>query len=114
MEEAEHLADRITVIAKGEIIAEGSAASLGARATKASTVRFTLPVGLSATDLPPTVASAVIAKTDSQIEAKTSGPLRFVEALATWARERCVDLPDLEVTRPTLEDIYLKLTEGQP
>ena len=47
MEEAEHLADRIAVIAKGRIVAGGTAASIGERATKASTIRFTLPPGLS-------------------------------------------------------------------
>ena len=43
MEEAEHLADRIAVIARGRIVAAGTAASNGERATKASTIRFTLP-----------------------------------------------------------------------
>ena len=47
MEEAEHLADRIAVIAKGRIVAGGTAASIGERATKASTIRFTLPPSLS-------------------------------------------------------------------
>jgi ABC-2 type transport system ATP-binding protein len=114
MEEAEHLADRIAVIAKGEIVAEGSAASLGERATKASTIRFTLPASMSASDLPPTIATALVASADGHIEARASSPLPLVGDLAAWARERNVDLLDLEVTRPTLEDIYLELTEAQP
>ena len=62
MEEAEHLADRIAVIAKGQIVAEGDAAGIGERATKASTIRFTLPPGLSVADLPPTITSALVAR----------------------------------------------------
>ena len=31
-------------------------------------------------------------------------------ALAGWALERGLELDDLEVTRPTLEDVYLQLT----
>jgi hypothetical protein len=33
-----------------------------------------------------------------------------VEMLADWARRQGVDLPDLEVSRPTLEDVYIELT----
>ena len=51
MEEAEYLADRIAVIAKGKMVAEGTAFGIGERATKASTIRFNLPSGLSAADL---------------------------------------------------------------
>jgi ABC-2 type transport system ATP-binding protein len=35
-----------------------------------------------------------------------------VHALAEWAMARDVDLPDLDVRRPTLEDVYLSLTSG--
>jgi ABC-2 type transport system ATP-binding protein len=114
MEEAQRLADRIAVIAKGRVVAEGTPASIGERATKASTVRFTLPPIISVADLPPAVASVVIAGTNGKVEARVNSPLALVGALAAWASERSVDLPDLEVTRPTLEDIYLELTEAQP
>jgi ABC-2 type transport system ATP-binding protein len=113
MEEAEHLADRIMVIAKGKTVAEGSATSIGERATKASTVRFTLPENMSTADLPLLVASALIPSTDDQVTARTRSPLPLVGALSAWATDQGIDLPNLEVTRPTLEDIYLELTEPQ-
>jgi ABC-2 type transport system ATP-binding protein len=114
MEEAERLADRIAVIARGRIVAEGTAADIGDRANQASTVSFTLPAGVSIDDLPPSVARAVVTRRASRIEAKVGTPLSLVGDLAGWAKERCLDLPDLEVARPTLEDIYLRLTEEQP
>jgi ABC-2 type transport system ATP-binding protein len=114
MEEAERLADRIAVITRGRIVAEGTAADIGERGTEASTVSFTLPAGASVDDLPPSVARAVVACRDSRVEAKGSTALSLVGDLAGWAKERCLDLPDLEVARPTLEDIYLRLTEEQP
>ena len=86
MEEAEYLADRIAVIAKGQIVAEGDAAGIGERATKASTIRFTLPPGLSAADLPPTITSALVAAQDGQVEAKAASPLPLLADLAAWAR----------------------------
>ena len=112
MEEAEHLADRIAVIAKGKIVAEGNAADIGHRSTKASIVRFTLPASVSPADLPEAVTAAISARTDGQVEARASSPLPLVGELALSASRHHVDLPDLEVTRPTLEDIYLELTEA--
>ena len=114
MEEADRLADRIAVIARGHIVAEGTGTDIGERASRASTVSFTLPPGASVADLPPTVACAVVACRDSRVEAKASSALSLVGDLAGWAKEHCLDVPDLEVTRPTLEDIYLELTEQQP
>ena len=111
MDEAEHLADRIAVISRGEIVAEGSATSLGERATKPSTIHFTLPLSMSSADLPPRVAAAVYASANGHVEASSTSPLSLVGDLAAWANERKVDVLDLEVTRPTLEDIYLELTE---
>jgi ABC-2 type transport system ATP-binding protein len=114
MEEADRLADRIAVIARGRILAEGTGADIGERATKASAVSFSLPPGLSITDLPPTVVCAVVGCSDGRVEAKAGSALSLVGDLAAWAKERHVDLPDLEVVRPTLEDVYLELTEERP
>ena len=85
--------------------------SLGEGVADASTIRFTLPSTISPTELPPTFVPATTGAGDGKVEAKARSPLPLVEALAVWARERGVDLPDLEVSRPTLEDIYLELTE---
>jgi len=113
MEEAEYLADRIAVIAAGRIVAEGTAATLGGRDREASTVRFTLPGGVSAADLPPAVVAALTSTSGAAMEAVVARPLALVGALAGWASTRDLDLPDLEVSRPTLEAVYLQLT-GDP
>ncbi len=110
MEEAEYLADRIAVLAAGQIVAEGTAATIGGRDTQASVVSFTLPPGISAADLPSLVAASGTRTVNGQLEADTRSPLRLVGALAGWAQARGIDLPDLEVHRPTLEDVYLQLT----
>jgi ABC-2 type transport system ATP-binding protein len=110
MEEAEYLADRIAVLSAGRIVAEGTAATIGGRDTEASVVSFTLPAGVSAADLPPLVAASVARTGSGQVEAHTTSPLPLVGALAGWAQARHIDLPDLEVHHPTLEDVYLQLT----
>jgi len=110
MEEAERLADRIAVIAGGRIVAEGTTATLGGRDAAASIVRFTLPPGMPAADLPPVLAAARAGGPGGTVEARTTSPLPLLGALAAWAQARHVDLPDLQVIRPALEDIYLQLT----
>jgi ABC-2 type transport system ATP-binding protein len=110
MDEAEELSDRIAVIAGGQIVAEGTPGTLGGRNSMASTIRFTLPEGTGAEDLP-TELRTLIARDDERVMLTTETPLVHVRALADWAIGRSIDLPDLDVSRPTLEDVYLQLTE---
>jgi ABC-2 type transport system ATP-binding protein len=112
MEEAERLADRIAVLVAGRIVAEGTAATLGGRDTKASVITFTLPAGVPAEDLPPAVTAGVVGTAHGRVEAQARSPLPVVGALAEWAKARAIDLPDLQVHGPTLEDVYLQLTRG--
>jgi ABC-2 type transport system ATP-binding protein len=112
MDEAEQLADRIAVIAGGRIVAEGTPGTLGGRNRMAATIRFTLPAGTSAGDLPPELR-AQLAGEDGRVTLTSQTPLAHVGALAEWARARGIDLPDLDVRRPTLEDVYLELTEAE-
>jgi len=109
MDEAEHLADRIAVIAGGEIVAEGTPGTLGGRNRMAATIRFTLPEGTGPGDLPPELR-VLAAGEDGRVALTSDTPLVHVGALADWARVRGIDLPDLDVRRPTLEDVYLELT----
>ena len=110
MDEAEELSDRIAVIAGGQIVAEGTPGTLGGRNQMASTIRFTLPAGTGADDLPPELR-ALLAGAAERVTLTTETPLVHVRALADWAIGRGIDLPDLDVSRPTLEDVYLQLTE---
>jgi hypothetical protein len=44
------------------------------------------------------------------VEVQVTSPLTLLGTLAAWAQARNIDLPDLQVSRPTLEDVYLQLT----
>ena len=111
MDEAENLADRIAVIAGGRIVAEGTPGTLGGRNRMAATISFTLPEGTTADDLPEDLR-ALVAGSGERVTLATDAPLVHVRALADWALARGLDLPDLDVRRPTLEDVYLELTEA--
>ena len=110
MDEAEFLADRIIVLAHGEIVAEGTPASLGGRDRSAARISFTLPADVPPDRLPPLFAGAV--RGNGRVEARSTAPVEDLRTLTLWASDRGIDLPDLEVRRPTLEDVYLELTEA--
>ena len=110
MDEAQYLAARVAVIAAGKIVAEGPPSSLAGRDTAATVVRFRVPD--SKAELPPAVRDAATSE-NGMFEVKTEDPTRTLYELTGWALEGGIRLEALDVTRPTLEDVYLQLTGGE-
>ncbi|MFL5929266.1 MAG: ABC transporter ATP-binding protein [Gaiellaceae bacterium] len=110
MEEAERLADRIAVIVDGRVVAEGTPQTLGGRDQAETVISFTLPDSVSAADLPAAFAADADISSGQAIAIRTATALDHLELLSMWARAHDVEVSNLEVTRPTLEDIYLRLT----
>jgi ABC-2 type transport system ATP-binding protein len=109
MDEAEFLADRIIVLAGGEIVAEGTPTTLGGRDRAGARITFTLPSMVAAERLPQPFADAARAN-GAAVAVTSARPLDDLRALTRWAAEAGIDLPDIEVRRQTLEDVYLDLT----
>lgn len=105
MDEAEQLADRVAIIRRGEIIAEGSPHAL-IQGDTVTSVRFRTPAG--AEDIAAGI-EGVSRSDDGSFFAETTSPTLLLHALTHRATERGVELEELTVTRPTLEDIYLRL-----
>jgi ABC-2 type transport system ATP-binding protein len=109
MEEAEALADRIAVIVSGRIVAEGRPGTLGGRDRAATRIAFQIPAG--ATDrVGAALQEPLEAKANGRVSVSTTEPLAELERLAHWSRATATPIADLEVTRPSLEEIYLALT----
>ena len=106
MDEAQHLADRIAIIDHGKIVAEGTPETLGGRADGKSVIQFGLPPGVRVEDLPVT---AIIVDGDL-VEISAESATRALHDLTTWAIGKGLELERLQVTRPSLEDVYLELT----
>jgi ABC-2 type transport system ATP-binding protein len=103
LEEAEALADRVVVIARGRVVADAAPRDLGARRAHAE-IRFAAPTGAEPADLPVAVdvrGRAWVVTTDA--------PTAALHALTGWALARGTDLVDLAVSRPSLEDAYLEV-----
>ena len=111
MDEAESLANRIAVISAGRIVAEGTPETLGGRQGMDARLRFTLPDGVTVDELPAALRQLVQSATNGRVVLASRQPLRDVKGLADWALGRGIDISDLDLRRPSLEDVYLELTE---
>ena len=109
MEEAQALADRVAIIAGGEIVAQGSPGELAGRGGAAARISFQVPAGVVSADLPPTLAATV---GNGEVRLQAEDPVPLLHELTSWALERRIPLAGLEVRRPSLEDVYLELTAG--
>ncbi|MCL6668608.1 ABC transporter ATP-binding protein [Streptomyces panaciradicis] len=88
LQEAEALADRLAVVARGRVVAEGEPAALRERYGTGATVEWTEADGTARRE-------------------RTDTPTRTVAELT---HRFDGEIPGLLVTRPTLEDVYLRLT----
>jgi len=110
MDEAEHLADRIVVIGGGEIVARGTADDLADQVD--ATTRITWKPAPSE-PLPPAQLPITIDSVTGIAIVETTDVMAHLHALTSWAVENSLDLAELNVARPTLEDVYLKLTSAE-
>jgi ABC-2 type transport system ATP-binding protein len=109
MDEAQYLARRVAVIAKGEIVAEGEPDSLAGRDRMRARIRYRVPSGAPA----PREDGDVAVLADGSREVRSDDPTRMAHDLTTWALDHGYSFETLEVTRPSLEDVYLELTGGE-
>ena len=92
LEEAEHLSDRVAVLREGRIVAAGRPAELMGRSREAE-IRYL--------------------RDGEEVVVRTDEPTRVLHELTEAAVREGVELEGLEVRRPTLEDVYLSLTERE-
>jgi ABC-2 type transport system ATP-binding protein len=106
MEEAERLADRIAVMRDGVIVATGTPATLGGRNRASGTIAFTLPDGVELDELAPGASL----DEEHRVVMSSAAPMADLHELTGRALALGLELSDIEVRRPTLEDVYLELT----
>ena len=106
MDEAQYLARRVAIISGGVIVAEGTPATIAGRDQMVSLIRFRTPRHVeSPTDIELTLTP------DGRRELNSSDLTRDMWRLTSWAIEGGFELDGLEIVRPSLEDVYLRLTE---
>jgi ABC-2 type transport system ATP-binding protein len=93
MDEAQRLADRVTIIAAGQIVAQGTPEDLGERDAGETTIRYR--------------------RNGREVVTRTTTPVETLHELTAKALADGEALEGLEVTRPSLEDVYLDLTASE-
>jgi ABC-2 type transport system ATP-binding protein len=90
MEEAQQLAERVVVIAAGEIVADSTPDTLSSDGTAVISFRVS----------------------GERVTYRTETPQEALLSMLLWAQRTGARLEGLTVTQPTLEDVYLELTNG--
>jgi ABC-2 type transport system ATP-binding protein len=111
MDEATALADRIAVLVDGTIVEQGTPDEVIGRHSTETKIRIRLPAGA------PRPPDAIGLETDALdatlLVGVTRAPRDLLHQITGWAIEAGVAFEEIEVTRPSLEDVYLALT-GRP
>ncbi|HVO52835.1 MAG TPA: ABC transporter ATP-binding protein [Solirubrobacterales bacterium] len=112
MDEAQHLADRVAILRDGQIVAQGRTEDLGDDLGRRTVIGFTLANGLGVEDVRGRV-SAAVELSGNRVTIETAEPQADLYGLLGLAEERGASLAELEVRRPSLEDIFLDLTGSE-
>ena len=91
-------------------MAEGTPLTLGGRDRMTTAISFTLQIMCQPRDLPPGLSPLTEPGPGGSTILHSESPLVHLQMLGNWALGRGFDLPDLDVHRPTLEEVYLSLT----
>jgi ABC-2 type transport system ATP-binding protein len=111
IEEAERLCDRVAIIDEGRIIAMGTP-----REIQASTLGQSVIEVHCEQPLPPDVpvfsetGKQVITDDRTSITVSSSRPARTLVDLVKWIDQQGIELSDIHLKRPTLEDVFIELT----
>ncbi|HEY7122226.1 MAG TPA: ABC transporter ATP-binding protein [Solirubrobacterales bacterium] len=110
MEEAQHLADRVLIMREGEIVAEGAPETLGDQLGRETMIRFRTQDGIADRAAAAIGGQAIVAGNQATIA--STDAQHDLYRLLQWAEGEGITLPDLEVRRPSLEDVFLQVTSG--
>jgi ABC-2 type transport system ATP-binding protein len=101
------------VIAAGQIVDQGTPRTIGDRDHADTEISFLLPEGLAAADLPADLLALVEAPAAGrEVRMRSVAPLPDLQRLGTWLDGRGAEVAELEVHRPSLEEVYLNLTRA--
>ncbi len=112
IEEAERLCDRVAIIDAGQIIAIGSPRELQEKSASQSGIEATLSRPAPAGELP-AFAEAIrstLSEDRRHLTISSKRPGRTIVDLVKWIDGHGLELDDVHLKRPTLEDVFLELT----
>jgi ABC-2 type transport system ATP-binding protein len=113
IEEAERLCDRVAIIDKGKIIAMGTPRELIERSAGHSTIEVVCNRPLAADGTLPSWPDAInttLTHAGAGMIVISSRPARTLVEIVKWIDAQGLELVDVNLQRPTLEDVFIELT----
>ena len=111
IEEAERLCDRVAIVDQGRIIAMGTPRELQQKSRVASTIVVTCSTPIPQ-QLPawPESAGTSLDSTGQTLTVVSRRPATTLVELIKWIDQTGLELVDVHLTKPTLEDVFIELT----
>jgi len=111
IEEAERLCDRVAIVDEGKIVAMGTPRELQARTLGQSLVEIRTEQPMPA-EVPRFQESEkhTLSEDRKTLTVYSTRPARTLPELVKWIDQNGLDLDDIHLKRPTLEDVFIELT----
>ncbi len=112
IEEAEKLCDRVAIIDHGRIIAHGTPEEIRSQTIGESLIEISCAQPLPNGGLPSwdDSGTAQISPDRKKMSVSSSHPARTLVELVKWVDQRGMELTDVHLKRPSLEDVFIELT----
>jgi ABC-2 type transport system ATP-binding protein len=112
IEEAEKLCDNVAIVDQGKIIAHGTPREIQAQTLGHSIIDMHLSAPLPQVDIPAILDGDKVILSDDRrsLNVSSSKPTRTLVGLVKWIDQQGIELLDIQLKRPTLEDVFIELT----
>jgi ABC-2 type transport system ATP-binding protein len=112
IEEAERLCDRVAIIDEGRIVAMGTPRELQQQSKGQSRIDIVTGQSMNAATLPPwpDMLDTKLAEDGLSLTVYSSRPARTLFEIMKWLDTEGIQLEDVHLKRPTLEDVFVELT----
>jgi ABC-2 type transport system ATP-binding protein len=112
IEEAEKLCDRVAIVDEGRIIAIGTPREIQERTLANSTIEIECELPVPAGDLPvwQHAEKTTLDEKRTKIAVVSTRPARTIVDMVKWLDEMGIELADIHIKRPSLEEAFIELT----
>jgi len=112
IEEAERLCDRVAIVDAGKVIAIGTPTELKEKSAGKSTISIACNQAMDPAAMPewPEAISSKLTEDNKRLTVASAMPARTLVEIIKWVDAQALGLEDVQLSRPTLEDVFIELT----
>jgi ABC-2 type transport system ATP-binding protein len=112
IEEAEKLCDQVAIVDQGKIIASGTPREIQAQTLGQSVIDLHLGAPLPPGEIPASLAGEklIFGEDRRTLNVSSARPSKTLVELVKWIDQQGIELLDIQLKRPTLEDVFIELT----